>query len=166
MDYQPVFSWFKLRTFQKNASLALAAEAYGRLGVTLNDAFICCWKEKYQYNLLRPVTYINRYIDKPGTWNTILVTPPFPEYASGHSVESSASATVMASMFGDNLSFDDHTNDSKGMTPRHFDKLSDFAKEAGISRMYGGIHFRAGMEEGLKEGKRIGTIYSNIKLKQ
>ncbi len=148
----------------KNANLALAAEAYAKLGVALNDAFICCWKEKYQYSLIRPVTYINKYIDPSGTWKTILVTPPFPEYASGHSVESSVSATIMASMFGENTSFDDHTNDIKGMAARHFDKFSDFAKEAAISRMYGGIHYRDGMEEGLKEGKRIGGIYNMIKL--
>lgn len=148
---------------KKNASLALAAEAYARLGVALNDAFICCWAEKYKYTLIRPVTYINRYID--AGWHPILNTPPFPEYASGHSVESAASATIMAGLFGDEFSFDDHTNDSKGMKARHFDRFSDFAKEAGISRVYGGIHFRKAMTEGLKEGNRIGQIYAGIRLK-
>ena len=147
---------------KKNASLGLAAEAFAKLGVALNDAFICCWREKYKYSLIRPVTYINKYIDP--NWKTVLNTPPFPEYASGHSVESAASATIMASFFGDEFTFDDHTNDSKGMKPRHFTHFSDFAKEAGISRMYGGIHYRKGMEEGIKEGNRIGKVYSNIQL--
>ena len=70
----------------------------------------------------------------------------------------------MASFFGDEFMFDDHTNDSKGMKPRHFNRFSDFAKEAGISRMYGGIHYRKGMEEGIKEGIRIGKVYSSIQL--
>ena len=147
---------------KKNASLGLAAEAFAKLGVALNDAFICCWRDKYKYNLIRPVSYINKYIDP--NWKTILNTPPFPEYASGHSVESAASATIMASFFGDEFMFDDHTNDSKGMKPRHFNRFSDFAKEAGISRMYGGIHYRKGMEEGIKEGIRIGKVYSSIQL--
>ncbi len=148
---------------KKNASLAIAAEAYAKLGVALNDAFICCWKEKYKYNLIRPVTYINRYID--ASWKPILNTPPFPEYASGHSVESATSATIMAAMFGDNFSFDDHTNDSKGMKPRHFERFTDFATEAALSRIYGGIHFRRAAMEGIKEGQRIGRIYTSIALK-
>jgi len=148
---------------KKNASLALAAEAYAKLGVALNDAFICCWKEKYQYNLIRPVTYINRYID--AGWKPLLDTPPFPEYASGHSVESATSATIMASLFGDEFSFDDHTNDVKGMKARHFERFSDFATEAALSRIYGGIHFRRAAMEGIKEGQRIGRIYSSIALR-
>lgn len=148
---------------KKNASLALAAEAYAKLGVALNDAFICCWKEKYKYNLIRPVTYINRYID--ANWKPLLETPPFPEYASGHSVESATSATIMAALFGDEFSFDDHTNASKGMKPRHFERFSDFAMEAAMSRIYGGIHFRRAAMEGIKEGQRIGQIYNAIRLR-
>ena len=157
------FSIMSQVLIQKNASLALSAEAFSKLGVALNDAFICCWRDKYKYNLLRPVSFINRYIDP--NWKTILPTPPFPEYASGHSVESAASATIMASFFGDEFSFEDRTYDVKGFKPRSFKRFSDFAKEAAVSRLYGGIHFRRGIAEGLKEGNRIGTNYSNIKLK-
>lgn len=147
---------------KKNASLGMAAEAFAKLGVALNDAFICCWRDKFRYNLIRPVSYINQNID--ANWKPLLSTPPFPEYASGHSVQSAAAATIMASYFGNELTFEDHTNDVKGMKPRKFDRFSDFAVEAGMSRMYGGIHYRKGMEEGIKEGNRIGKVYSDIRL--
>lgn len=147
---------------KKNVSLGTAAEAFAKLGVALNDAFICCWRDKFRYNVMRPVSYINQYID--ASWKPLLSTPPFPEYASGHSVQSAAAAAIMAAYFGNEFTFEDHTNDAKGMKPRKFDRFSDFAVEAGMSRMYGGIHYRKGMEEGIKEGNRIGKVYSDIQL--
>jgi hypothetical protein len=148
---------------KKNSSLGFAAEAFAKLGIALNDAFICCWKDKYKFNLIRPVSFITQHIDP--NWKPLLSTPPFPEYASGHSVQSAAAATILASYFGDEFLFEDHTNDVKGMKTRKFNRFSDFALEAAMSRLYGGIHFRRGMEEGIKEGNRIGKVYSAIQLR-
>jgi hypothetical protein len=55
------------------------------------------WNTKYRYNLLRPVTYIQNLIDP--NWMPILITPPFPEYTSGHSTQSGAAATVLTALF-------------------------------------------------------------------
>jgi hypothetical protein len=70
--------------------------AYPRLGIALCDAFIACWRVKYEYNLLRPITYIRANIDP--TWGDPLpvTTPPFPEYTSGHSVQSGAAISNTA----------------------------------------------------------------------
>lgn len=84
---------------QQGSSLETAAEAYARLGIALADSFIACWWTKYQHNLLRPITYIHTVLGDP-TWSTPVNTPPFPEYTSGHSVQSAAAAQVLTDLFG------------------------------------------------------------------
>jgi hypothetical protein len=75
------------------------SSALAKLGVAQADAFISCWATKFRYNLLRPVTYIKRHIDP--AWEPLLITPPFPEYTSGHSTQSGAASTVLTAVFGD-----------------------------------------------------------------
>jgi hypothetical protein len=139
-----------------DASLAKAAEAHARVGLAVCDAFIACWRTKYVHNLLRPITYIRTHLD-PGWGDPLpLTTPPFPEYTSGHSIQSAAAATVLTSLFGD-LPFTDHTHDSRGLAPRAFASFDAFAAEAAISRLYGGIHFRSAIERGLDQGRCVGA---------
>jgi hypothetical protein len=149
---------------QQGASLAAAAEAYARVGMAVADAFVACWHQKYVYNLLRPVTYINRLIDRD--WLPLLVTPPFPEYPSGHSVQSGAAFQVLTDLFGDDYAFVDHTHDGRGLAPRSFASFVDAAQEAAISRLYGGIHFRAAIDNGLSQGSQIGRAVSALPLRQ
>lgn len=137
----------------QGSTLDVAAEAYAKVGIAVADAFITCWNTKYRFNLLRPVTYIQRVID-PG-WTPLLATPPFPEYTSGHSVQSAAAAEVLGDLFG-KVSFTDHTHDARGLTPRSFGSFVEAAQEAAISRLYGGIHFRTAIELGLKQGRCVG----------
>jgi hypothetical protein len=148
---------------QLGVGLDVAAEAYARLGIALADAFIACWHGKYRYNLVRPVTYIREVIEP--TWGERLpvTTPPFPEYPSGHSVQSGAFAEVMHGMFGD-LPITDHTHDARGLAPRSFNSFFEMADEAAISRLYGGIHFRTAIEHGVKQGREIGSKVSCLKL--
>ncbi len=136
-----------------NLTLDRAAEAYAKVGVAVADSFVACWRTKYQYNLLRPVTYIRSVIDP--SWTSLLVTPPFPEYTSGHSVQTAAAAHVLTSLFGQ-LAFMDHTHDAQGLPPRAFSSFAAAAEEAAVSRLYGGIHFRAAIERGLEQGACIG----------
>jgi hypothetical protein len=148
---------------QEDASLAQAAEAYAKLGMAVADAFIGCWHAKYEYNLVRPVTYINQLVDSD--WMPPVVTPPFPEYPSGHSVQSGATAEVLTDLFGDNYAFTDHTHVSRNFEPRAFDSFFDFAQEAAISRLYGGIHYRAAIEIGLEQGRCIGKRINQIQFR-
>lgn len=139
---------------QENASLATAAEAYARVGMAVSDAFIVCWHTKYMHNLLRPVTYINNLIDPD--WLPPVNTPPFPEYTSGHSVQSGATAYVLTDLFGDDYAFTDHTHDSRGLEPRTFNSFEEYAQEAAISRLYGGIHYLYAIDLGLEQGRCVG----------
>jgi hypothetical protein len=140
---------------QEKAGLDRSADLLMRLGVAMADAFIGCWNAKFQYDLLRPVTYIRRVIDPK--WEPLLITPPFPEYPSGHSTQSGAAAAVLTSVYGDNFSFTDRTHARDGLEPRRFASFEAAAQEAGISRLYGGIHFRAAIDRGLAQGRCIGA---------
>ena len=103
--------------------------------------------------MLRPVTYIKKNID--AGWTPLLNTPSFPEYTSGHSVQSAAAATILTSLFGPSYSFVDHTHDEEGLQARTYKSFMEAASEAAISRLYGGIHFRAAIMNGLELGKEI-----------
>jgi PAP2 superfamily len=118
------------------------------------DAFVASWEAKYQYNVLRPITYVQQVIS--ADWQPLLNTPAFPEYPSGHSVQSAAAAEVLSNVFGETISFTDHTHDSYGLQARSFASFEQAAQEAALSRLYGDIHFRAAIENGLDQGRCIG----------
>lgn len=145
---------------QEGATLDIAAEAYARSGMAVADSFITCWATKFQYNLLRPITYIQRVIDPAwypdGVIANAMFTPPFPEYTSGHSVQSAAAAEVLTELFGEHYAFTDETHASRGLPPRHFASFHAAAQEAALSRLYGGIHFRSAVEDGLTQGRCVG----------
>jgi hypothetical protein len=138
----------------ENAALEQQVDVLARLGIVLADAFIGCWHAKYQYDLLRPVTYINRHIDPK--WQPLLITPPFPEYPSGHSTQSAAAAVVLTTIFGEDYAFADDTHADDGLPVRQYPSFWAAAEEAAISRLYGGIHFRSAIDRGLDQGRCIG----------
>lgn len=151
----------------ENASLALAAETYARTGIALGDAFIGCWYVKYKYNQLRPIQYIQAVIDP--TWNNPavndpVITPPFPEYPSGHSTEIAAAAAVLTKIFGDDYLLIDRTQGRLGFAPRVYASFNAAAEEAAMSRVYGGIHYRSGNEAGLAQGRCIGERVMQLQM--
>lgn len=148
----------------EDADLGLAAEAYAKVGIAVADAFIACWRTKFEYNLLRPVSCIRDLVDE--NWLSTLTTPPFPEYTSGHSVQSGAVAQVLTDMFGTNYAFVDHTHDGRGFAPRSFASFDAFATEAAISRLYGGIHFRTAIDVGVEQGECIGDAVNALEFRQ
>ncbi|MDP4129138.1 MAG: vanadium-dependent haloperoxidase [Bacteroidota bacterium] len=133
-----------------------SVQVYTMLSVTMMDAFISAWEEKYRSNRIRPVTYINRYIDV--RWVPLLQTPPFPEYISAHSIVSTSAAEILTFFLGDGFSYTDDTEVSSGATPRRFSSFRNAAEEACISRLYGGIHFRDAIVNGQKTGKEVGKL--------
>lgn len=148
----------------KNLPAAKASEALARVGIAIADGFIGCWHEKYKYDYIRPITFIKKVIDPK--WETLLITPPFPEYPSGHSSQTGAAAEALTAVFGDNFAFDDTTHDRDGLGVRHFASFRAAAEEAAISRLYGGIHFRAAIEQGLVQGKCIGAYAAKLEMEK
>jgi len=135
-------------------------EGLALLGIALADAFIACWHEKFEYDLIRPVTYIRRVIDR--NWQPLLITPPFPEYPSGHSTQSGAAATILTAFLGEGFAFSDSTHEDEGLDTRNYPDFWTAAEEAGISRLYGGIHFRAAIERGLDQGRCVGNHVARL----
>jgi len=134
-------------------------EENGRLFALLNiamaDAAICSWDAKYIYHFWRPVTAI-AFAEPQLNWMSFIVTPPFPDYTSGHSTFSAAAATVLPLFFGtEDLPFTTGSDFLPGVF-RSFSTCQDAAEEAALSRIYGGIHFRSASEDGLQAGSSIG----------
>lgn len=107
------------------------SRTFAYMNMAIMDAGISCWDAKYFYHYPRPIQAI------PG-FKTILGTPNFPAYTSGHSTFSAAAATVLGHIF-----------------PAEKQTLDAWAKEAAESRLYGGIHYRFDSEEGLKQGRAV-----------
>jgi hypothetical protein len=115
-----------------------SARVFAYLNMAMMDAGIACWDAKYYYHYPRPIQAM------PG-FKTILGTPNFPAYTSGHSTFSAAAATVLGHLF-----------------PSEKTKLEAAAKEASESRIYGGIHYRFDTEAGLEAGEKVGNYTLEI----
>lgn len=139
---------------KSNKTLDESLLIFTSVSIGLMDAFMACWDEKFRSHRIRPETAIRKYIDP--NWVPLLQTPPFPEYLSGHSSISSASATILTGFFGDNFNYTDSVEVSYGLPARSFNSFYQAAEEAGISRFYGGIHFMDAITNGNIQGKKVG----------
>ncbi len=139
---------------QKKFSMIQSSQLYALSSVAMFDAFIACWEEKYKTVRIRPETVINNTIDPD--WRPYLETPAFPEYVSGHSDISAAAGMIITHLAGDNLAFTDSTEYIYGHGVRSFPSVKAAYMEASISRVYGGIHYRDGVEEGTVQGEHVG----------
>lgn len=144
----------KIATRQAGLDLMQTAMVYAKVSITMADAFISCWDEKYRSNLIRPETLINQHIDE--NWKPTLQTPPFPEYTSGHSVVSGSAAVALTSILGDSFAFIDSTEVKYGLPVRTFASFNAASEEAAISRLYGGIHYMPAIENGIAQGRALG----------
>lgn len=146
-----------------NQNLVEALYSYSLVSIGIFDAIIACWDEKFRSDYIRPVTAIQQLISP--VWQPRLQTPPFPEYPSGHSVISNASATILTAIFG-NFAYTDDVEVPYGLPKRNFTSFSQAADEAAISRLYGGIHYREAIENGKTMGTNVGNnVLQKIKLR-
>ncbi|HZH66876.1 MAG TPA: vanadium-dependent haloperoxidase [Flavisolibacter sp.] len=162
----PVGHWMGITTIackEKKANAVQTAQAYALTSVAIFDAIISCWKTKFEYNHIRPITVINESIDRG--WQPLLQTPPFPEHPSGHSGISASAATVLTKLFGDNMAFEDTSDLEYIGMKRNFSSFNQAAAEASISRVYGGIHYRTGVDGGAVQGKQVGEFVTEKFLK-
>ena len=135
---------------------------YTKISIGLFECFISCWDEKYRSTVVRPETVINQNIDE--NWKPLLQTPPFPEYPSGHSVASARSAAILTAIFGDNFEYTDNSELQFGLPSRKYKSFHHAATEASDSRLYGGIHYKSAIVNGIIQGQNVGD-YINLKLK-
>lgn len=143
-----------IASVQKGLSLQETARWHTLVSLTMADAFLSCWNEKFHSNRIRPETFINQAMNRE--WVPLLQTPPFPEYTSGHSVVSASVSKVLTRLAGSEFSYVDTVEEEFGLPSRSFDSFEEAANEAAISRFYGGIHFRDAIENGFEQGEQIG----------
>ena len=148
---------------QQGDSLAQDARLFAELNIAEGDAAIVAWDAKYTYNTWRPIqlaggagTAVNSEIASISNWEPLINTPPFPEYISGHSTFSGAAAAILTAVFGDNYSFTSSSFGLPGVT-RTFTSFEQAAEEAGMSRIYGGIHFLFSDTAALTAGGELGA---------
>lgn len=139
---------------EKNTKLDKAVVAYALTGAALNDVLIRSFQIKYQQLTVRPITYI-REVMGYSSWSPFIGTPSHPEYISNHSSLSVAAAAVLEELFGKNQPFTDHTYEYMGMAPRTYPSYMAIGLEAGISRLYGGIHYMPSIDDGTALGKKV-----------
>ncbi len=166
--FSPAGHWMNIvgiAAKEAKADFATTVAAYAETSIALFDAFISCWDEKYRSNYIRPETAINKYMGEE--WRPYIQTPPFPSYTSGHATTSAAAAEVMTDWFGDKLSFIDTSSKEFGIESRRIVSFREAAKEAAMSRLYGGIHYRFDNNEGNTCGKKLGEfVVQRLKLKK
>jgi hypothetical protein len=145
----------------QKAKLLQAAEVYAKTGIALKDGGIITFRSKYHYNLIRPITYIQRNID--AAWLPYLITPPYPEYTSGLLGFYGPVIQVLKREYGD-IDVTDNTYEWRGLPARHFTSLSNLLDEASISRVYGGLHYKFTQEISMKVGNALGDEIADIRL--
>jgi membrane-associated phospholipid phosphatase len=153
----PAFHWISVVNqliARRALAAADAAELYALTSIAIADAFVGCWREKYRSLVVRPVTYVQRVIDPKFT--TLVATPPFPEYPSGHSAQSAAAAEVLKALLGDTLAFVDSSQADIGFAARPFRSFTEARNEVAISRVYAGIHYMPAVLYGITQGECIG----------
>lgn len=145
----------------KNLSLSENARLFATLNIAMSDSSIAAWKTKYAEEFWRPITAIrqadtdsNSATTIDPNWSPLLITPPHPEYVSGHSTYSAAAARILSNYFGDNQSF---TTASLGLAnvTRSYTSFTQAAAEAGRSRIYGGIHYEFSNQDGQALGRSV-----------
>ena len=133
-----------------NFPLLKATEVFATMTMAMHEAAILAWKAKYDFKVVRPVTYIQQYIDK--NWLPLIATPPHPEFPAAHATLSNAAATALCAFFGESCAMTDKSYTDIGMPERKYISLQEAAKEAGYSRLYGGIHYRQSIDQGFLLG--------------
>jgi hypothetical protein len=138
---------------QAQPTLDQAVLSYVKVGIAQHDATIVLFTNKYNFLVIRPITYIRANIDP--TWNTYIPTPNHPEFPSGHSATNGAVLTMMRDMFGENFSITLHTYDYLGYPPRHYDNFTQMEKDISFSRINGGLHYRETCEKSVVQGSKV-----------
>jgi hypothetical protein len=154
-SFTPAGHWLAIENQmvdQLKLTLPQAVEMYALTGIASADGFISAWQTKFQYNVQRPITYINANID-PG-WLPVLFTPSFPEYTPAHSVVSGAAAAVLSGLLG-KVIFTDDSYQGSGNIARTFNSFGEAAGEASLSRLYAGVHYPISNQNGLKQGEDV-----------
>jgi hypothetical protein len=140
-----------------NPGLVDNARIFALMNMAGADAYIAGWQIKKKTNFWRPITAIREAIRNPDpSWEPLLSTPAHPDYPSGHTIYSGATAEVIRRLIGtDQLAFDSALMLPTGQLARSWTSLSEAEKDVMGARIWAGIHFRTADEHGIALGHAI-----------
>ena len=144
-----------------NAGLWKAAEVYAKTGIGMKDGPIITFRSKFFYNLLRPVTYIRQNID--ANWNSLIPSPPYPEYTSGLVSNYGPVIQVLIRHFGD-VPITDDLYTWRNLPERRYRSLSKLLEDVAYSRIYAGIHYRFTQDVTIAMGVKLGNEIEKIRV--
>ncbi|QDA60110.1 phosphatase PAP2 family protein [Hymenobacter jejuensis] len=145
----------------KQAKLGEATQLYAKTGIAMKDGPVVTFRAKYQYNLIRPVTYIQRKIDP--AWLPYLPTPAYPEYPSGLVGIVGPIMQVLIRECGD-IPVTDNAYSWRGLAPRHYASITAMREEASYSRVYAGLHYPTTQAVSVEMSKELGNKIANLTL--
>ena len=141
------------------------ARLYALTSIASADAFIAVFDAKYAHNLWRPVTAIrnadltsNPATPREASWQPLGVTPMHPEYPCAHCIVSSAIATVLQHVVGNEVGEIALVSPTAPGVTRKWTRLQDYSDEVSSARIYAGFHYRFSTEAGKEMGKKIGDL--------
>jgi hypothetical protein len=148
---------------RRGLDIVRSARAFALLGTSTADALVACWRSKYDYAYWRPITAI-RLADTDGnaatapdtTWSSLVATPPYPEYVSGHACVTGAASETFSRLFGAR-SVDLDISSTVTSTTRHYSSAAALDAETKNARIWLGLHFRKAMTDGNRLGHRVAT---------
>ena len=176
--FSPPSRWIAITNevlIQEKSNLETAIMAAIKVGLSLNDASVACWNSKFIYNIERPATYINKFINP--NWNVLSLTstgflsstPSFPAYPSGHSTFGAAAAEALTSVFGYSIALTDRCHEGRADfngKPRSFNSFYEMSEENAYSRIPLGVHWRMDCSEGLRMGYQVGRRVNALPFKK
>ena len=149
---------------RRPTSLLETARIFALLNVAMGDGAISCWDAKYFYELWRPITAIrlastdgNPDTEEQADWTPLIVTPPYPEYSSGHATVSGAAQAVLTIYFGNHLPVSGWSEGLGQAYVRSWPNFSSAADEANLARIWAGIHWRTAVVDARAAGNAIGA---------
>jgi hypothetical protein len=175
-------TWYRIATSvldQRRVDTWDSARILALMSFAIADTEIAVFEAKYRFRFWRPYTAIrranedgNRATDPDENWRPLLWTspetipprffiPPIPEYPSAAAALSASAAEVLIRNLGDEQSFMAISSTLPGVT-RPFKRISQAARETGLSRVYGGIHFVHAVEDGVRLGQSVGRAVSRL----
>ncbi|WP_336514571.1 vanadium-dependent haloperoxidase [Pollutibacter soli] len=147
---------------QTNPKLDQAALTYAKVGIAQYDATNVLFTNKYIFNLIRPVTYIQAHIDP--AYVTYIPTPNHPEFPSGHSTTGGAALGMLHLIYGEEIRFTLHTYDYLNYPTRSYTGFTQLMKDISTSRLYGGLHYQATLDKSEQQGFKVAqNILSRIR---
>jgi hypothetical protein len=146
------------------------ARLFALTNIALHDALQTTFASKFQYDLWRPVTAIQR-ADEDGNpdtepdsgWSSLIASPPYPSYAGNNAAIGTSQSTILALFFGrDDIRFD-HTWEGAGGATRSYAGFTAMADEEARARIYAGIHFTFDNVAGQSVGRNVANyIFQNF----